>query len=560
MARPVFALDLGTTNTALAVWDRDAEEPRLLELEAICRRPEGEDPLEAPRLIPTALEFCDRLSLVDRLGAWPPLRRPCLPRSTRRHRPAGRRAEPGVARPAFVPAFKTALAADPLRPLARLGRRTFTARQAARTFLRELLAEVRRTTGDRISNLVVTVPVEAYESYRAELQPIPRSLGVRRVRFADEPVAAALGYGLCLDTSGRSSSSTSAAGPCTWPCSSSARRGPDRPRARARQAGPRARRQRRRRMDRRRHLPSGGLGPGRAPRRRRPADLAAAHAGRGLPGQGGGLLPRLGGVPGDAAGQTSRIGGRVEGLAPIVLDKAHLTEILRTNGFYALLSEGVDALFEPGGPKPEDVQDVLLVGGSTLLPGVFAFFEERFGRHRLRAWHPFESVAHGAACFAAERFAQADFIVHDYAFLTHDPKTNEPRHTVVVPKGTRFPSRLDLWKGRVVPTCPLGEPETLFKLVICEMGKADGARRFVWDASGDLHKLGGRDGDRRIIVPLNESNPALGTLDPPHRPGDRRPRLEVAFGVNGDRWLVATVFDLVSRELLMEEEPVVRLL
>jgi hypothetical protein len=169
-------------------------------------------------------------------------------------------------------------------------------------------------------------------------------------------------------------------------------------------------------------------------------------------------------------------------------------------------------------------------------------------------------VAHGAACFAAERFSQADFIVHDYAFLTHDPKTNEPRHTVVVPKGTRFPSRLDLWKGRVVPTCPLGEPETLFKLVICEMGKADGARRFVWDASGDLHKLGGRDGDGRIIVPLNESNPALGTLDPPHRPGDRRPRLEVAFGVNGDRWLVATVFDLVSRELLMEEEPVVRLL
>jgi hypothetical protein len=259
-------------------------------------------------------------------------------------------------------------------------------------------------------------------------------------------------------------------------------------------------------------------------------------------------------------GQTSRIGGRAEGIPPITLDKDHLTQILRTNGFYTLLTECRDAVLQASGLRPEDVHDVLLVGGSTLLPGVYSSFEESFGRHRLRAWHPFEAVVHGAASFAAERFVQSDFIVHDYAFLTHDPKTNEPRHTIVVPKGTRFPTRPDLWKGRVAPTCPLGEPESLFKLVICEVGRSDGRRRFVWDAAGDLKKLGGKDGDGSIVVPLNEANPALGTLDPPHRPGDRKPRLEVAFGVNEERWLVATVMDLVSRQRLMEEEPVVRLL
>ena len=32
---------------------------------------------------------------------------------------------------------------------------------------------------------------------------------------------------------------------------------------------------------------------------------------------------------------------------------------------------------------------------------------------------------------------------------------------------------------------------------------------------------------------------------PSHEPTDRRPRLEIAFGVNAERWLVATVHDLL---------------
>ena len=203
-----------------------------------------------------------------------------------------------------------------------------------------------------------------------------------------------------------------------------------------------------------------------------------------------------------------------------------------------------------------------MVGGSTLLPGVYPMFESRFGRRRMRAWQPFEAVAFGAACFAAERFSQLDFIVHDYAFVTHDTATGEPQYTVVVPHGTRFPTRLDLWKRQVVPTCSLGEPETLFKLQICEIARSDGQpRRFVWDAGGELHKVGGATPqDQQVVVPLNEASPTLGYLDPPHQPGDRRPRLEIAFGVNAERWLVATVTDLLTRKLLMDQEPVVRLL
>src|SRR3989304_1410451 len=70
-----WALDLGTTNTGLACWDEANGQPQLVELPRICRRPRSDDPLEAPTLVPTVVEVLSATSLLDRLGAWPPLAR-----------------------------------------------------------------------------------------------------------------------------------------------------------------------------------------------------------------------------------------------------------------------------------------------------------------------------------------------------------------------------------------------------------------------------------------------------------------------------------------------------
>jgi hypothetical protein len=262
-------------------------------------------------------------------------------------------------------------------------------------------------------------------------------------------------------------------------------------------------------------------------------------------------------IPPGAAAITA---GRPPGSAFVTLTRDRLTRILDENGFYRGVRNSIDEVLEQAKLTDADVEDVLLVGGSTLLPGAFAMLEQRFQRRRLRAWQPFEAVAYGAACFAADRVAALDFIVHDYAFVTHDAKTGAAQHTVIVPRGTAFPTPPDLWKRQVVPTCALGEPENIFKLLICEVARADGGEReFVWDAAGDLHKVGGKDGKAEVVVPLNAASPTLGYLDPPHSPRDRRPRLEIAFGVNDERWLIATVRDLLTKRELLREEPVVRL-
>jgi hypothetical protein len=251
-------------------------------------------------------------------------------------------------------------------------------------------------------------------------------------------------------------------------------------------------------------------------------------------------------------------GPPARGGQPFTLARDGLHALLENRGFFRTLGTTLDEVLAQARATVQDVDEVLLVGGSTLLPGVYPLLSERFGRARLRSWHPFEAVAQGAACFAAGEIGTLDSIVHDYAFLTHDARTGEPQYTVVVPRGTRFPTAPDLWRRELVPTCALGEPESLFKLLIAEIAEGDGDARPVWDAAGDLHKVGGA-GESQVVVPLNAARPTLGVLDPPHSPRDRRPRLEVAFGVNADRWLIATVRDLLADRELMREEPVVRL-
>ena len=60
-----------------------------------------------------------------------------------------------------------------------------------------------------------------------------------------------------------------------------------------------------------------------------------------------------------------------------------------------------------------------------------------------------------------------------------------------------------------------------------------------------------------VYLPLNTAY-TLRELD--HFFGDATPRLDVRFGVDADRWLVANVTDLRTGRTLMRDQPVVRLL
>jgi molecular chaperone DnaK (HSP70) len=560
-----WALDLGTTHTRIARWDPAQGEPRLLELPGVCRESDGDDPLEAPRLVPSAIHVLDNQSFLDRAGNWPFLRR---------HFFFGRRAligRPALAENAakvhanFVPSWKLALLSEPLRPLISANGSRYNAREVARLFLHELLGEIHRVTDHRIREAVLTAPVDAYETYRAELARISREVGIRRVRFLDEPVAAALGYGLGLTQDRLVLVMDFGGGTLHLAVATLTARDAEKGRSRiiakaARSIGGRL-------VDRwvleevgqQLGFPLRGENPGDEAQFWYRQMLAEAQRVKETVFFNSAAVFRL--TPPDFLRRP--VPGAAKTAMKVEITKDGLVDILKKNGLYRALGECLEELDEQCRAQNiplNAVQEILMVGGSTLLPGVYPLFEERFGRDRVRAWRPFEAVAFGASVFASGSVTQTDFIMHDYAILTHDPKTHAPQHHVIVPKGTRFPTPKDFWKRRLVPTCSLGEPETIFKLVICEIGRGDGLRQFGWDAGGELKKLGGAGGEKKLVVPLNESNPTLGRLDPPHSPSDRRPRLEVGFGVNEDRWLCADVLDLQTRRFLLRNEPVVRLM
>jgi molecular chaperone DnaK (HSP70) len=564
----MWAIDLGTTNTGVAQWDQTSRRPRLLELERICRKPGGDDHLEAPRLVPSATHALDELDFWTRVGQWRALRsrvfwgcmayigRPALELNQ------------GQQHACYAPAFKPYLTHMALKPLARAGKRALSARDIAYLFVRELFAEVRRTTGERVRDLVVTTPVESYEAYRAEVRAVMERVGVGRLRFIDEPVAAAIGYGLSLERQRYVLVIDIGGG--TLDLALVAMRAHDIERGTCEVLAKEGRAIGGNLVDRwllddfcaRLEYPL-----------REDADEATAFWYRLMLDEARRvkeavffkeaetfyLTP-----PEDMRSFEARLRGDQAGALEV--SRADIVAILERQGLYRELETCLDGILSQAhqhGIGLDDIGEVLMVGGSTLLPDVYPAVESRFGRDRVRAWQPFEAVAYGAAAFAAGQFTQSDFIVHDYAFLTYDAKTHEPEYTTIIKRGTRFPTEPGLWKRKLIPTCSLGEPETEFKLVIAEIGRnTEDERHFGWDAQGRVHKLGGKEsaGSGRLIVPLNESNPTLGFLDPPHMPSDKRPRLEIGFGINADRWLSATVVDLQTKKHLMREEPVVRLL
>jgi molecular chaperone DnaK (HSP70) len=190
-----WAIDLGTTNTSVARWHDAEGQPRVLELAAVCRNAGPRDPMDAGRLVPSAVDLDDRPGLVDRLGAWPVIERSAF---LGRCAVIGRQAlerNAATVRASFVPTFKPGLSTEPLRPLARLGDEPITARRAAHRFLRELLREIKVATGERPRSSSSPHPSRFSKSIAPSCSGF--SAGSASVPSASSRAgAAAIGYGL----------------------------------------------------------------------------------------------------------------------------------------------------------------------------------------------------------------------------------------------------------------------------------------------------------------------------------------------------------------------------
>lgn len=450
--------------------------------------------------------------------------------------------------------FKRHLDREHQREVARAGGRTFTVRDVTRLYFRELVAALEAHVGAPVRDVTIAVPSDAFETYRAEMRGALTALDGRSflrrawdrirgaetapvVRFVDEPVAAALGYGVDVARGRTLIAFDFGAGTMES--------------ALVRTGGPETTRTGHAEVLAKQGMRLGGDD----------VDRWILEA----------LVPRaLHDWPEwtvalrweaervkllASAGQEATFTFRNE--VHGTLDRAGLEGILAERGMHDAIRGVFERLLDDAnrrdGVAVGDVDDVLLEGGSTLLPGVREVIGEIVGRDRVREWLPFESVARGACLFAGGGTVE-DHIYHDYGLrVRRDDGLEE--YELLIPSGTRYPTAPD---HVVRYYAPGFDGQSELNLFVCEVGRIAG-RAVEWESrpNGQRYFHPATEGERAFCPCLNESDPAI-PLSPPG--SGTAPRLRVSWMVDADRWLCATVHDLERKRDLRVREPVVRLL
>jgi molecular chaperone DnaK (HSP70) len=212
------------------------------------------------------------------------------------------------------------------------------------------------------------------------------------------------------------------------------------------------------------------------------------------------------------------------------------------------------------GYAEENMNKVLLVGGSSLVPSVHRTVQRIFGRERVLLHRPLDAVARGAAAFVAG-IDFHDFIQHDYAVRFVDPKAGDYAYHSIVRRGTPYPTREPVARMTVKAS---HEGQTQLGIAIFELGEQHRSGdpqpvELVFDASGAARvtQVTPDEEERRSSFWVNENSPTFLQADPPAQQGE--PRFEVEFGIDGNKRLLITARDLKTKRLTYRDHPVVRL-
>lgn len=541
-----WSIDLGTTNTLIAKWVGTHAVTVALE-ELVDYEPAWHTPL-----IPSAIYFQDAGRAI--------IGRPALAAREILHNTELASLGP------LARSFKKTLARTSQQAVAQVGSESISARQCATVFLRELLtataayererADPNRTRMQRlvsalrwwrkegqVTNLTMTVPVESYEPYRAELVSISKKLGVREIRTIDEPVAAALGYGLDLTEEKHllvvdfGGGTLDLAIVRTHPANSERHgRGPGQHRATL--------------------LAARGLIYGGETIDQWIADFGCerlrAHQSALRPM----LLAQAEAIKKDLSNKASvadssyfllQGGGRIE------ITRPEFLELLDKRGLYKTLETLTEATLDDCAREVNEAQldAVLLVGGSTLLPGVRDLFERLFGPQRVHYWEPFEAVVKGAAIYGAG-YSVDQIVHHDYAIRVYNDNQQRPEYERLVKRGTGYPTPNPFETRYYAVT----EGQQLFRLPVCEVGFA-GQMSLPWSRrlNGNEYWIPSSSEEGECVVTLNEGD-ALRL----HPAGSgTQARLRIEFTIDSNRFLVATIHDLLKQKDLRTEDRVVKL-
>lgn len=237
--------------------------------------------------------------------------------------------------------------------------------------------------------------------------------------------------------------------------------------------------------------------------------------------------------------------------------RSDLENLLAEHGFYAEIRQLLDRIMHVAhrrGIFREDLRNVLMVGGTSLIPSIQALLREYFGENFVKVDKPFTAVAEGALLVAAG-YGLEDYLAHSYGLRYLEIETGKQRYDEIIPMGSRYPIEkpIQIYIGAAHPQqlsieFVLGEIE-IDAIARVDLRYEEGQPVFIAYGASDLQK---------IIPLLPDDKSALRVpLDPPGVPGEKR--LLAQFTVDAKRKLHLRVIDLIRNAEVIHDLSLINL-
>jgi molecular chaperone DnaK (HSP70) len=528
----VYAIDFGTSNTAIARWNSASEQPETINLPGL-----SQQLLDNPPLIPSLVYVEDAQQEKILLG------------QTVRDRGFDLANDPR-----FFRSFKRGIGMDIQGFIPELDQTTVTFEKVGAWFFQQAIERLQTETNEVVESLVLTVPVDSFEIYRHWLSQVTQSLAIEQIRLLDEPTAAALGYGkadsellLVIDFGGGTIDLSLV------------------------QLSGQAK------QDRGFILKWGEKLLGENSKQKAKTARVLAKSGQNL---GGSDLDnwlvdyfaQTQGLPKSAL--TTRL---VEKLKiqlssqerakevyfndetllsyELEIDRLSFVEILKQKQFFTQLDDLMSQVLQQArrnGVESQDIDAVLLVGGTVQIPAVRDWIEQYFDEAKIFCDRPFEAIAHGALQIARGTEVK-DFLYHSYGVRFWNRRKSCHDWHQIIKTGQPYPMSepFELVLGASV------ENQPSIELIIGELGSDNGATEVYFD--GDRLVTKSLNRQQSIIRPLNDRPGArtIANLSPPGYPGSDR--LKIQLWIDEKCCLRVTVEDLLTKQILHNNSVVIQL-
>lgn len=529
-----IAIDFGTSNTVITRWNPVTQQPETLNLPGLSIQQSLNPPL-----IPSLVYVEQATQGKVLVGQQVRDRGFDLKGETR-----------------FFRGFKRGIGADIQGFLPELDGQIITFEQVGQWFLTKVIEQLVPLQGG-LDSLVLTVPVDSFETYRHWLGKVCQSLPVEQVRMLDEPTAAALGYGLAdqeillvidfgggtLDLSlvqlaqGVQANTKPLGFILKWGNKSLAEDS-------------------KQKVKTARVLAKAGQNLGGTDIDNWLVDYFAKTQGLAV----SPLTIRLAEkvkIQLSTQNQASEVYFDDETFESyeLELNRDTLENILKEHAFFELLDESMTTLLQQArrqGIELADINAVLLVGGTVQLPAVQTWVKQYFEPDKIRCERPFEAIAQGALQLA-QGIEIKDFLYHSYGVRYWDRRNQRHKWHPIIKAGQAYPMSqpMELVLGASL------ENQPSIELIMGELGADTGNTEVYFD--GDRLITRRSDNGETTVRPLNDQEGArtIAQLTPTGHPGSDR--IKILFQVDEQRFLRITVEDLLTNNTLLENQLVAQL-